>query len=167
MKKVITMLFIVVFTMATVKETLAQCNRGAIIDAGWAFDWSDSIHGFDQSRASVSAYYCRDICFVGPSLQFPSKKNGSFQADLKLGINVYTRYVLFSPYVLAGYTHYRENSMGLPEITLGYGGMINVSLLGPAGVYVDFHKGHFLGENYIPRKQGPMVLSLGFMVLIR
>jgi len=170
MRKFIVVLFIVGLTLTTVQKSLAQCNRydtGGLFDVGWSLTWNDSIHGFDQSQANVSAYFCKDIFFVGPSLQFPSKKNGSFQADLKFGLNVSTRHVLFSPYALVGYTHYRDNSIGLPEVTLGYGCMVNFALLGPVGVYVDFHKGHFLGENYIPQKQGPMVLSLGFMVVIR
>ena len=165
MKKLI-IIVIVGLTMASI-QLKAQCyDRGVILHGGWAMDWNDVSRGFNPSRADVAAYYCGGIGFLGPNVQFPSKDVDSFRIDFKGGINVHVPHVLISPYVMASYTHYRSD-LGLPEVSIGYGGMVNLCIFAPVGVYVDFHKCHFLGEDYIPRKAGPLVLSLGVMVVIR
>lgn len=168
MRKLIIALFIVGLTIATVTESLAQyCDQGLLINAGWAMDWNKSDRGFDPSRADIGAYYCKGIGFVGPNVQFPSRSDDSFRVNLKGGLNVHaSSYVLLSPYIMAGYTHYKTNQ-DLPEVAIGYGGMINVCVFRPVGVYVDVHKCHYLDEKYIPQKNGPLTLTLGVMVIIR
>ena len=167
MKKLVAILFIVGLTIASIKESVAQyCDQGLILHGGWAMDWNSVNHGFNSSRADVAAYYCRGIGFVGPNVQFPSRNVDSFRINLKGGINVHVPHVLISPYVMAGYTHYRTD-LGLPEVSIGYGGMVHVCIFAPVGVYVDINKSHYLGENYIPQRAGPFAISLGFMVIVR
>ena len=165
MKKFI-MMVIFGLTMTSLQLKAQYSDQGLILQGGWAMDWNSSNHGFDPSRADVAAYYCRGIGFVGPNIQFPSKSADSFRINLKGGININVPHVLFSPYVMASYTHYRTD-LGLPEVSIGYGGMINICIFAPIGVYVDFCKAHYLSENYLPKKAGPMTLKVGFMVVIR
>ena len=163
---------IVGLTMASLqlKAQSWYYDSGVFLHGGWAMDWNNLVHGFNPSKANVAAYYF-GVGFVGIDTYFPSKDDGSFRLDLKGGLDVdFNIYILdacvFSPYLMAGYTHYK-NDLGLPEVSIGYGGMLNIILYEPVGIYLDFHKAHYLGENYIPQKDGPLVLSLGLVVIIQ
>lgn len=156
--------------MTTVTKSVAQyCDyddTGFLIDVGWHMDKDTLDYGFTQSRATVGTYFCRGIGFVGPNVQFPSKSDNSFRLNLDGGINIHVPYVLFSPYVSVGYIHYKTN-LGLPEVMVGYGCRVHVSVFGPVGIYGDVRKCHYLDQKYVPQKKGPFSLSVGVMVIIR
>lgn len=159
---------IVGLTMASLqlKAQSWYYDSGVFLHGGWSMDWNSSNHGFDPSKANVAVYYC-GVGFAGVDAYFPSKDD-AFRINLKGGLDVDLNILdafLFSPYVLVGYTHYKN--VGIPEITVGYGGMLNIIFYEPVGVYVDFHKAHYLGEHYIPQKAGPLVLSVGVTVIIQ
>lgn len=161
---------IVGLTMASLqlKAQSWYYDSGVFLHGGWSMDWNSSNHGFDPSKANVAVYYC-GVGFAGVDVNFASRSDDSFRISGKGGLdidfNIFDAFV-FSPYVLVGYTHYKTD-LSLPEISVGYGGMLNVIFYEPVGIYVDFHKAHYLGEHYIPQKAGPLVLSVGVTVIIQ